>query len=315
MGPGIVAALADALRGAAFFSLFWPSFSNLGYVTRRRHWRPLAPDFSGQTWLVTGASAGIGRQIALTAANAGACVVAAARSADRLDALVGEVTGSGMIRPRPTDLSLLGDIRQLVEESPALNVLVNNVGVMFDRPEQTVEGLDAGFATNLLGHYLITEEALARDRLFDDPVVINVSSGGAYNVPLALPPLQKMSPYNGTLAYAYQKRAQLALNAHWRERYWDRARFYVMHPGWVDTPGVARAMPEFRMVMGPLLRDAAAGADTVLWLAAERPQQRGSQGVWFDRTLCPAHYLPGTRVGADRVELLTLLETIRQEWR
>jgi dehydrogenase/reductase SDR family protein 12 len=304
--------LADSLRGAAFFSLFWPSFSNLGYLARRRLWQPVSYDFSGQTWLVTGASTGIGREIALSAANAGARVIAVARSANKLQALEQAVTGAGRIEPQAHDLSLLGEIDQLAAQGPPLTVLVNNVGVMFERPELTAEGLDAGFVTNLLGHYRLTEALLANGCVATGSTVINMSSGGAYNVPLRLSPLHKMMPYNGTLAYAYQKRAQLALNAHWRERYWDRAQFYVMHPGWVDTPGVAQAMPEFRAILRPLLRDAAAGADTALWLAALRPAQRGSQGVWFDRALCPAHYLPGTRTGADRGELLALLEAAVQ---
>lgn len=307
-----MALLTDSLRGAVFFSLFWPSFSNLGYLARRRLWQPVELDFAGQTWLVTGASTGIGREIALAAANAGATVVAVARSADKLGSLADAVTGAGRVEVHPLDLSLLADIRRLAAESPRLTVLVNNVGVMFERPEVTAEGLDAGFVTNILGHYRLTEALLANGCLVAESTVINMSSGGAYNVPLRLSPLQAMSPYNGTLAYAYQKRAQLALNAHWRERYWDRAQFYVMHPGWVDTPGVAQAMPEFRAIMRPLLRDQAAGADTALWLAAVRPAQRGSQGVWFDRTLCPAHYLPGTRNGADRGELLALLEAAWQ---
>jgi len=304
----MVSALSSALRGAAFFSLFWPSFSRLGYVARKRHWQKLTPDFSAQTWLVTGASKGIGREIARRAAEAGATVHVAARSSEQLAELAASVGSThGSIEPEAVDLSLLSEVRRLAADGPEVDVLVNNVGVMLSEPRLTAEGFDEGFAINLLGHYLLTETLLNNNRLRPDATVINVSSGGAYNVPLEVQPLQTMQPYNGTLAYAYQKRAQLALNAHWRERYWDRARFYVMHPGWVDTPGVAAAMPEFRFMLGPILRDVRAGADTALWLAAQRPPQRRSQGVWFDRTLMPAHYLPGTRNGDDRLELLRML--------
>ena len=50
-----------------------------------------------------------------------------------------------------------------------------------------------------------------------------------------------------------------------------------MHPGWADTPGVVTSLPVFHKVMGPLLRDPATGADTIVWLAATDPAPGGGQ--------------------------------------
>ena len=50
----------------------------------------------------------------------------------------------------------------------------------------------------------------------------------------------------------------------------DGIRFAAMHPGWADTPGLSRALPGFARLMGPLLRTPAQGADTIVWLAADR---------------------------------------------
>jgi NAD(P)-dependent dehydrogenase (short-subunit alcohol dehydrogenase family) len=194
-----------------------------------------------------------------------------------------------------------------------VDVLVNNVGVMLARPRRTAEGIDAGFATNLLGHYLLTETLAEQRKLVPDATVISMSSGGAYNVPLEIEALTDLVPYDGTLAYAYHKRAQLVLNAHWRSARQEALRAYVMHPGWVDTPGVAGSMPLFRMALGPILRHPAAGADTALWLAATRPEQRSPESLWFDRAENPSHLLPGTRQGASRAALLDLLEAHRRE--
>ncbi len=41
-----------------------------------------------------------------------------------------------------------------------------------------------------------------------------------------------------------------------------------MHPGWVDTAGVQDALPTFRKITGPFLRNEAEGADTIVWLVA-----------------------------------------------
>lgn len=299
--------LGNTLRGIVFFSTFWPSFTRVGYDFRKSSWGTVNPDLSGQTWLVTGASAGIGREIALAAARHGARVIAVARRRDPLDALARESGGS--IEPWVGDVSLMSNVAELAAASPSVHVLVNNVGVMFNRPETTDEDIDAGFATNLLGHYVLTEHLIALDKLAAGGAIVSMSSGGAYTVPLELEPLTHMRPYDGTLAYAYHKRAQVTLNAYWRGKHGSRFQFYVAHPGWVDTPGVADAMPAFRAAFGLLLRDAAAGADTAFWLATERPDQAEPDSLWFDRAEHPAHLLPGTRNGADPADLITLLET------
>ncbi len=305
-------AAANALRGMAFFSLFWPSFSSLGFAARQRTWQTLEPDYAGQTWLVTGASTGIGREIARRAAGHGARVIAVARSEDKLGELA--QAAGGAVVARVADLSRMPAVLELARELPVVDVLVNNVGVMFNRPRRTPDGLDAGFATNLLGHYLLTEQTLATGRLSPGAAIVNMSSGGAYNVPLSLPSLEALVPYDGTIAYAYHKRAQLALNEHWRRTYGDRASFYVMHPGWVATPGVADAMPVFHAAMGGLLRAVSAGADTALWLAAVRPAQRRDGSIWFDRAERSAHLLPGTRDGAPTRSLIELLEQHRSSF-
>lgn len=302
--------IGNALRGIMFFSLFWPSFTRLGFEARRHAWGPQTGDLDGQTWLVTGASAGIGREIALTAASAGARVVAVARRADPLRTLA--AAAEGKVETRVCDLSSMTAVVDLAATLPVIDVLVNNVGVMFNRRQQTHEGLDSGFATNVLGHYVLTEEVIERDRLAEGGAVVTMTSGGAYNVPLALEPLTNLSPYDGTLAYAYHKRAQIALNDHWRQRYQPRLRFYVTHPGWVDTPGVAEAMPLFRSTFSLLLRTVQQGADTALWLAATRPASSRADAVWFDRAEHPAHLLPGTRQGASTEALVALLERCRR---
>lgn len=311
--------LSTQVRGAMFFPLFLPSFSKPGYHARSVLSSTLRPDFAEQTWLVTGASDGIGREIALTAASYGARVLCVARNEDRLSELadmldkrvtdIQEPLNPGDVVSLPEDLSLMSNIQTLANNlDEPVDVLVNNVGVMFDRPQTTSEGLDAAFAINLLGHYVLTNQLSEQGVLQPDSAVINMSSGGMYNVPLKLAPLQRQKRYNGTLAYAYHKRAQVELNAYWRLVLADRFCSYVMHPGWVATPGVETSMPGFYRVMSPLLRDTNAGADTAIWLADKRPQQKKAGGIWLDRSWRPAHYLPGTRDGDAKSKLISYLD-------
>ena len=320
-GPLSTTMLQSLLRGSVFFSWFLPSFSNIGYRLRAPLFRSSVLDFSGQHWLVTGASTGIGREIARQAALAGATVIAVARSERGLEALAEQVAtevtgrpGAGRVLPLAADLSVIRTIAgPLAPDALPLprgvtvDVLVNNVGVMRDRPEETVEGLDLVLATNLVVPFELTEQLLAGGRLGASSVVITMSSGGMYNVPLNLHALLPGKRYNGTLAYAFQKRAQVALNRHWQEAPEYPFSSYVMHPGWVDTPGVRSSMPDFYRLTKPILRDSGAGADTALWLAATRPITPRTGGIWFDRKRRPEHLLPGTRDGARAADPVAFL--------
>jgi dehydrogenase/reductase SDR family protein 12 len=306
---------------AAFYARFTLSFSQVGYRARSLTWHATRLDFSGQHWLVTGASGGIGRQIALSAGGAGASVSASARSAAKLATLAADAGGMGIrgLDALVCDFSLQSDTAALAAKLLAsgrpIDVLVNNVGVLEDAHSLTPEGRERSFAVNLLSHYLLTEELIRGGGFSTErPLVINMTSGGAYNVPLNTSMLNAVDParYNGTAAYGFHKRAQMVLNQHWRSRYGPRGfTFYVTHPGWADTDGVKRSLPRFRRILKSILRDATSGADTALWLAATRPPQPEEESVWFDRKVRPAHVYPSTRVSKDTA--VSLVDSLERE--
>lgn len=300
----------------AFYGRFTLSYTQVGYAVRRLAWSRVKPDFHGQHWVVTGASGGLGRAVALSAARSGATVTAVARSPEKLARLAAEAPAS--IVTRVCDLSLQRDVAQLVEvlsqNGRKIDVLVNNVGVLLDDFSTTVEQRETSFATNLLTHYQLTEELIARDLLARGGLVINMSSAGMYNVPLnvaALNPATATS-YSGVAAYGFHKRAQVVLNGEWQRNYASRGlTFYVMHPGWADTDGVKRSLPRFRRILKSILRDEWSGSDTAIWLAAARPAQQSSQGIWFDRKLREEHVYDRTRQSNDTPQ--TLIGYLRQE--
>ncbi len=291
---------------AQFYGRFTLSFTQIGFRARSLTWPAFTPDYSGQRWLVTGASGGLGGYIAQAAARAGATVVAVARSSEKLQHLVADAAAAGVrnIETEVCDFSLQTDtarlMRKLVASGKKIDVLVNNVGVLNDDFSLTSEGRESSFVVNFLSHYLLTE-GLIRGAAFsaDKPLVINVTSGGGYNVPLNTAMLNMVDPakFNGTAAYAFHKRGMMVLNQYWRDKYGPQGfTFYVMHPGWADTDGVKRSLPRFRKILKPILRDAISGADTVLWLAGTRPAQAEEELVWFDRKARTAHVYPRTRV-------------------
>jgi dehydrogenase/reductase SDR family protein 12 len=296
----------------AFYGRFTASFTQVGYRWRSLAWPQFKPEFQGQRWLVTGASGGLGRYIALTAARAGADVVAVARNPAKLEALRSEAAGAGSrVTTEACDFALQSDTERLLQRlqgTPPFDVLVNNVGVLLDELEVTQEGREASFATNLLSHYQLTEGLLRRGLLrAPGGCVVNMTSGGGYNVPLSVPMLNVTDPkrYSGVVAYGFHKRAQMVLNQYWRDTYGPRGvQFYVMHPGWADTDGVKRSLPRFRKILRPILRNEASGADTALWLAAHRPSQPEHECVWFDRAVRTAHVYERTRATRDTPQKL-----------
>ena len=304
----------QAANGLRFFTGFLPSFTAVGHRLRRLAFDDLEPDFTGQRWLVTGASTGLGAALARAAARAGAEVLVVARSAGKLAALARETADlPGPIRPLARDLSSVAVNGALADELCAgtpIDVLVNNVGVLLREPATTAEGLDLGFATNLLGPWHLTERLRAGGALSAGSCVITMSSGGLYNVRLSIRALERQQGYDGTLAYAHHKRAQLAVNHRWRRRA-DGIACYVMHPGWAKTPGVESSLPALDRSLGPILRTPEEGIDTALWLAATRPSQPDETGLWFDRGLRGEHLLWGTRGGADEGALLAALAEAR----
>jgi dehydrogenase/reductase SDR family member 12 len=293
----------------AFYGRYTLSYTQVGFSVRRLRWRKMKPRFNNQHWLVTGASGGLGRAIALSAVRAGARVTAVARSPEKLAALALEASTG--LTTKVCDLSLQADVAKLIAElardGRKIDVLVNNVGVLLDDFSLTAEQRETSFATNLLTHYQLTEGLIEHKLLARGGLVINMSSAGMYNVPLNVSVLNPSTPakYSGVVAYGFHKRAQVALNSDWQRRYADSGlAFYVMHPGWADTDGVKRSLPRFRRILKSILRDEWSGSDTAIWLAAARPAPPLHDSIWFDRKLRPAHVYPHTRSSKDTAESL-----------
>ena len=299
--------MLNALASLFFYARFLPRFSRFGYARRARDFEVLDFDFHGQRWVVSGATGGIGRAIALGAATAGADVIALGRDGARLQAL--EAEGAGRIHGFSVDLSCVAATRacaSALARGGRVDVLVNNIGLMLHEFRRSAEGIEVSFATNLLNHFVLTEGLREAGALDARSAVISMSSGGLYGARLDLAALEaeEAAQHNGLAAYAQHKRAQVELTRWWNTLGDAAPRAYAMHPGWVDTDGVRSALPQFRRVLGRWLRSAEEGADTALWLAAKRPPLAAEGGLWLDRQRDTEHAFGFTRGGADAEALV-----------
>ncbi len=271
------------------------SFTKVGYETRRRlfDWQDLASlDMQGRTAVITGGNSGLGLVTARALAGIGCSVRIVARDAQRGRAALDEISaeGSSPAEMFVADMSSLDDVRRLASEirerEPRLDVLVHNAGALLPERRESVDGHEMTFATMVLGPYLLTRELapLVRSAPAGGRVVW-ISSGGMYTQPLDVDSLEMGSvDYDGARAYARAKRAQVVLAEEWAKQLRDDGvAVHAMHPGWADTPGLETGLPGFRTVLGPLLRSAEQGADTIVWLAAADEPGRVTGKFWLDR--------------------------------
>lgn len=314
--------VSTLLKILNFYVRFTPNYTKIGYFARRLTWGSTPPlDFAGQRWLITGANAGLGKAMMRAAVDAGAEVIAVARSKNRLDAAIAELPGgTANVTPIIADMSLQSETQtlldKLVADGKTIDVLQNNVGVLLNDHEVTSEGREKSFATNVLSHFLLTEGLLEHGVLAKDAVIVNMSSGGMYNAPLGYKLLNNLDSqsYNGKVAYAFAKRAQVALTNYWNDKHAkDGLRVYVTHPGWSKTPGVKFSLPVFWKIQNVLLRTPRQGADTALWLVATRPEVGGEETIWFDRKPRPTHMYDRTRTPQCTVD--ELVDYLRGELR
>ena len=147
---------------------------------------PRMPSFrlEGRRALVTGAGRGLGRACTHALAEAGAHVIAVARSADELAALVAEITAAGRsAEAAPCDVMDMAALAALFDDRPAAHVVVNNAGTNKPMPafDVTVDDFDLIMDLNVRAAFFVAQAA-ARAMVRDGTggSIINMSSQMAH---------------------------------------------------------------------------------------------------------------------------------------
>lgn len=273
--------------------------------------------------IITGATSGIGRAAATELARFHADVILVGRNRDKTERVRAEIaaeTGSDTIRYELADLGLVADVRALADRllgaEPAIHVLINNAGALFPERSATDEGIERTLATNLLAGFVLTNALIPRLVESAPARIINVSSGGMYGQRISVANLQNdQGRYRGAAAYARTKRGQVILTQMWAGQLEPNGvTVHAMHPGWVDTPGVADSIPAFHKVSRRFLRTPAEGADTIVWLAADDDAGSRTGLFWHDRVARPTHKTKRTRESSEeRHALWQALEALSEE--
>ena len=243
----------------------------------------------GRIALVTGATGGIGTEIARGLVARGADVIITARDARKGDQVRAELAaaGSGTVEVLPLDVADQASVRALAQTlaRQALDVLVNNAGAWYTDRKQSADGIELTFATNVLGPHLLTALLLERLRASPHARIVNIGSTVAGG--LDLDDLQfARRPYDGYKAYAQSKQALAMLTWALAERLGPTGVCAnVASPGFVKT-GFNRNVRGFRAGMINLMSRLFAtspekGADCPLWVATAS-ELDGVTGRWYE---------------------------------
>ncbi len=255
-------------------------------------------DLAGRTAVITGGSAGLGVETAKALVSAGAAVILPVRSPQKARANLGVVADA--VTLAEMDLGDPASIRrfsaQVCGEGLAVDMLINNAGIMATPLRRIWRGYESQFATNHLGHFLLTEGILPALRkaahAHDGARVVSLSSLGHRISPVVFEDINfEVREYDKWMAYGQSKTANalFAVELDQREAR-NGIRAFSVHPGGIMTDLQREMAPEEMRAMGWIdeagktregFKTPEQGAATAVWCAAA-PVLGGMGGVYCE---------------------------------
>ena len=250
------------------------------------------PDQTGRVAIVTGASSGLGTEVADALARRGAAVILAVRNEAKGEAARARIlaaTPGADVTVSRVDMADLASIRAFAAREgarPGIDLLVNNAGLgMQPARASTADGWERQFGTNHLGPFALTGLLLPALLRAKAPRVVAVASIAHRGGRIDFADLQGTTKYSGGKAYNQSKLANI-LFARELDR---RARLagsplvsVVAHPGvsatgFIDATQMGAVQTKVaNLFIGAMGQDAAAGAEPLLY-AATMPDVAGGQ--------------------------------------
>ncbi|MEM7736894.1 MAG: SDR family NAD(P)-dependent oxidoreductase [Deinococcota bacterium] len=252
---------------------------------------------TGKTVLITGATGGIGKETATALASQGATVVVTGRNKARGMQVVEEIqtkSGHQNIHLLTANLLEQADVRQLAdnfkERFDRLDVLINNVGGLYEERQLTQDNIEATFAINTLTPFLLTHLLLDILKSDGGARVVNLT-GGMPGTRLNLDNLQGETRFIPLPHYSHAKLAMSALSYEMAQRLkGSNVTLNVTYPGTADTAMTqslsTKMLPPLMRLMLPLMKRASKSAPeraarSSVYLASS-PEVEGINASYFN---------------------------------
>jgi NAD(P)-dependent dehydrogenase (short-subunit alcohol dehydrogenase family) len=271
----------------------------------------------GKTVVITGATSGIGEVAAIRLAEQGARIVFTARDKTRADdtmAALKKANPSADHALHMADLSTLSEMKRVAGElarEPRIDVLINNAGALFNKRQETVDGLEMTFALNHMAYFLITNLLLGK--LKGGSRIVTVASNAHRGAKLDFGDLQSRKGYVGFPVYARSKLCNILFNRELARRITGSGvSANALHPGFVATRfgdnsgGLMRTVLKVAKPIGAISPEE--GAKTITYLASS-PEVEAVSGEYFFECK-PATPTPEARNDEDARKLWEISESI-----
>lgn len=243
----------------------------------------------GKTVVITGATSGIGEVAAVRLAEQGARIVFTARDKARADdtmAALRKANSGADHTLYMADLSTLAEMKRVagaLMREPQIDVLINNAGALFNKRQETVDGLEMTFALNHMAYFVVTNLLLGK--LKGGARIVTVASNAHRGAKLDFNDLQSRKGYVGFPVYARSKLCNILFNRELARRITGSGiTANALHPGFVATRfgdnsgGLMRTVLKVAKPIGAISPEE--GAKTIIYLASS-PEVEGVTGEYF----------------------------------
>jgi NAD(P)-dependent dehydrogenase (short-subunit alcohol dehydrogenase family) len=256
-------------------------------------------DLTGKVAIVTGGYSGLGRETARVLLTAGAKVIVPARDVQRAKVRLRDIPDVDI---RPMDLAEPASVSAFAEsflaERLPLHILVNSAGIMaLPSLERNSEGHELQFATNHLGHFLLTARLWPALERANGARVVSVASMGHWFSPVVFDDIDfECRVYDPWAAYGQSKTANILFAIELDRRgKGSGVRAFALHPGGIAGTGLEKHVPVEQLQAAGILdedgkpiidpargqKTVEQGAATQLWCAVS-PQLDGMGGVYCE---------------------------------
>jgi NAD(P)-dependent dehydrogenase (short-subunit alcohol dehydrogenase family) len=227
----------------------------------------------GKVCLVTGATSGIGKEIARGLSGLGATVAIVGRSAEKCESALQDTKCASYF---VADLSVQADVRKLIQDFSSkyerLDILVNNAGVFLAEKKTTADGIEYTLAVNHLAPFLLTNLLIDRLKSSAPSRIITTSSVAHKAGQIDFEDIQfEKKQYSGISAYSQSKLANILFTRELARRLaGTQVTANCFHPGAVRTR-LVQGGSIYGLVWkaaGPFFVSPEKGADTAIFLAS-----------------------------------------------